>query len=80
MTGRIGAMGTPPHEWYYAGRDHVFFAAEPDIHHDSLDAFALPPLPPPFVSGSRAAISSGSRGCTCCPAQSRRRDRDGRRS
>ena len=33
MTGRIGAMGTAPHEWYYAGRDHVFFAAEPDIHH-----------------------------------------------
>ena len=46
MTGRIGAMGSPPHEWYYAGRDHVFFAAEPDIHHDSLAALALPPLPP----------------------------------
>ena len=46
MTGRIGAMGTPPHEWYYAGRDHVFFAAEPDIHHGSLAALALPPLPP----------------------------------
>jgi hypothetical protein len=46
MTGRIGAMGTPPHEWYYAGRDHVFFAAEPDIHHDSLAALALPPIPP----------------------------------
>jgi hypothetical protein len=46
MTGRIGAMGTPPHEWYYAGRDHVFFAAEPEIHHGSLAALALPPLPP----------------------------------
>jgi hypothetical protein len=45
MSGRIGAMGTPPHEWYYAGRDHVFFAAEPDIHHGSLGALALPPLP-----------------------------------
>ncbi len=46
MTGRIGAMGSAPHEWYYGGRDHVFFAAEPDIHHDSLAALALPPLPP----------------------------------
>ena len=46
MAGRIGAMGTPPHEWYYAGRDHVFFAVEPDIHHGSLAALALPPLPP----------------------------------
>ena len=46
MTGRLGAMGTPPHEWYYAGRDHVFFGAEPDVHHGSLAALALPPLPP----------------------------------
>ena len=56
MTGRIGAMGTPPHEWYYAGRDHVFFAVEPDIHHDSLTAFALPPHPPEVrkqLEGSR---------------------------
>jgi hypothetical protein len=46
MTGRIGAMGTAPHEWYFAGRDHVLFAAEPDLHHGSLAALALPPLPP----------------------------------
>jgi DNA-binding Lrp family transcriptional regulator len=46
MTGRIGAMGMPPQEWYYAGRDHVFFATEPDIHHGSLAALALPALPP----------------------------------
>jgi hypothetical protein len=46
MSGRIGAMGSAPHEWYYAGRDHVFFAAEPDIHHDSLAALALPLMPP----------------------------------
>jgi hypothetical protein len=46
MTGRIGAIGSAPHEWHYAGRDHVFFTAEPDIHHDSLAALALPPLPP----------------------------------
>jgi hypothetical protein len=56
MTGRIGAMGTPPHEWCYAGRDHVFFAAEPDIHHGSLAALALPALPPGVrekLTGSR---------------------------
>jgi hypothetical protein len=46
MTGRIGAMGTPAHEWYYAGRDHAFFAVEPDIHYGSLTALALPPHPP----------------------------------
>jgi hypothetical protein len=46
MTGRIGAMGAPPQEWYYAGRDHVLFAAEPDIHHGSLATLSLPPLPP----------------------------------
>ena len=46
MTGRIGAMGTPAHEWYYAGRDHVFFAVEPDVHYGSLAALALPASPP----------------------------------
>ena len=46
MSGRIGAMGSPPHEWYYGGRDHVFFAAERDIHQGSFAALALPPLPP----------------------------------
>jgi hypothetical protein len=45
MKGRIGAMGRPPHEWYYAGRDHVLFAVEPDIHQGSLAALALPALP-----------------------------------
>jgi hypothetical protein len=46
MTGRIGVMGTPAHEWHYPGRDHVFFAVEPDVHHGSLTALALPPRPP----------------------------------
>ena len=45
MTGRIGAMGSAAAQWYYAGRDHVFFAAEPDIHHDSLAALASPRSP-----------------------------------
>ncbi len=46
MTGRIGVMGKPAEHWYYAGRDHLFFAAEGDIHHSDLSAVALPPLPP----------------------------------
>jgi hypothetical protein len=46
MTGRIGVMGTGPEQWYHAGRDHVFFAVEADIHHGSLAALALPARPP----------------------------------
>ncbi len=46
MTGRIGVMGTPADHWYYAGRDHLFFAAEEDIHHGELTALALPAQPP----------------------------------
>jgi len=46
MTGRIGVMGTPHEHWYYAGRDHLFFAVEADIHHGDMRALALPPLPP----------------------------------
>jgi hypothetical protein len=46
MTGRIGAMGTPPEHWYYAGRDHLFFAVEGDVHHRDLGALALPAQPP----------------------------------
>ena len=46
MTGRIGAMGTGPEHWYHAGRDHVFFAVEADVHHGELTALALPARPP----------------------------------
>jgi Replication-relaxation len=45
MTGRIGAMGAPAEHWYYAGRDHLFFAAEGDIHRGDVSALALPPHP-----------------------------------
>ena len=38
--------GHRPEHWYYAGRDHVFFAVEADIHHGDLAALALPALPP----------------------------------
>ena len=46
MTGRIGVMGTPAEHWYYAGRDHMFFAVEADIHQGDLSALSLPELPP----------------------------------
>jgi hypothetical protein len=46
LTGRIGLMGSPVEQWYYAGRDHLFFALEDDIHHGDLTALALPGQPP----------------------------------
>ncbi|WP_028064627.1 type IV secretion system DNA-binding domain-containing protein [Solirubrobacter soli] len=54
LTGRVGQMGTAARDWYYAGRQHLFFAAEPDIHRDSLRAFALPPLPSPSENAPRS--------------------------
>ena len=56
LTGRIGMMGTSAEHWYYAGRDHMFFAVEADIHHGDLSALALPPRPPGLrerLTGSR---------------------------
>jgi len=55
LTGRIGRMGTPAHQWAYTGRRHLFFAAEPDIYPVSLRAFALPPLPPNARRNPRGA-------------------------
>jgi hypothetical protein len=46
LTGRIGIMGAPADQWYYAGREHLFFAAEADIHSGRLSALAVPSLPP----------------------------------
>jgi hypothetical protein len=47
MKGAIGIQGTPrPAQWKYHGRRHVFFALEEDIHRGSLQALALPHLPP----------------------------------
>jgi hypothetical protein len=57
LSGRSGPMGTAAREWYFASRQHLFFAAEPDIYHDSLNAFALPELPP----GERAPQPDGDR-------------------
>jgi hypothetical protein len=46
VTGRIGVMGAPAEQWYYAGRDHLFFALESHIHYGRPSAFGLPHLPP----------------------------------
>ena len=66
LTGRTGAMGTAARDWYYAGRDHIFFAAEPDIYHDSLRAFALPP--PSARSPRTASRQPPAAGRRCRPA------------
>jgi hypothetical protein len=39
-------MGAPADQWYYAGREHLFFASETDIHAGTLAALALPTVPP----------------------------------
>jgi hypothetical protein len=46
LTGRVGVMGAPADQWYYASRDHLYFAHETDIHAHRLTAFKLPSLPP----------------------------------
>jgi hypothetical protein len=49
-------MGTSAEHWYYAGRGHIFFAVEADIHHGDLSALAVPPHPPGLrerLTGSR---------------------------
>ena len=45
LVGRVGVMGTAAERWYYAGRDHMFFAVESDIYHGELTALALPARP-----------------------------------
>jgi hypothetical protein len=49
-------MGTSAEDWYYAGRDHIFFAVEAAIHHGGPSALGLPPEPPGLrerLTGSR---------------------------
>jgi hypothetical protein len=56
VTGRIGVMGSPAENWHYAGRDHLFFASEADIHHGELTSVTLPAQPPGLrerLTGSR---------------------------
>ena len=35
-------MGTPAEHWYYAGRDHIFFAVEDAIHHGASVSGLVP--------------------------------------
>jgi hypothetical protein len=63
MSGRIGVMGTSAEHWYYAGRDHVFFVTEGDIHMGYLSALALPAYQPGLrerLTGSRELALSGA--------------------
>ena len=46
LTGRVGAMGAPADQWYYAARQHLLFAREADVHANRVSALALPSLPP----------------------------------
>ena len=62
-------MGTPAEHWYYAGRDHVFFAVEADIYCGELSALALPAgwrWNAERLAGSRELASSGP---TCLPTK-----------
>lgn len=46
VVGRIGQLGMPAHHWRYPGREHLLFTTEELIHHGSLLAWRLHPLPP----------------------------------
>jgi hypothetical protein len=51
MKGAVGVQGTPPATWYYAGRDHIFFALEQDVYRERLRALSLPQMPPNLREG-----------------------------
>lgn len=55
VTGRVGYQGTSPKDWYFPGREHIFFTAEEDLYNGSLRARALPKLPPAV----RSALGEG---------------------
>jgi hypothetical protein len=54
--------GEYPGEWDYAGRERMFFVAERAIHESSLEAYALPQLPPEV----RVAQADGDRRAAGC--------------
>ncbi len=66
LTGRIGVMGTPPEHWYYAGRDHLFFTIEGDIHHATcLRSHSLRSRPG-YASESLASANSSLPASNSC--------------
>jgi hypothetical protein len=54
--------GEYPGEWDCAGRERMFFVAERAIHAGSLEAYALPRLPPEV----RVAHADGDRRAAGC--------------
>jgi hypothetical protein len=51
--------GEYPGEWDYAGRERMFFVAERAIHQGSLEAYALPQLPPEAGCAGRRGPAGG---------------------
>jgi hypothetical protein len=51
--------GEYPGEWDYAGRERMFFVAERAIHEGSLEAYALPQLPPEVRVAQAAGLGVG---------------------
>jgi hypothetical protein len=59
LTTRIAKAGTPQRDWPFPGRRSILFVLEPDIHHGSLRAFALPGVPP-NIRSSGSEVEPGS--------------------
>ena len=58
VTARLAKPGAAETDWPHPGRRGMFFALERDIHHGSLQALALPELPPELrvrLDGRKAA-------------------------
>jgi hypothetical protein len=56
-------VGAYPGEWEYAGRERIFFVAERAIHERSLQAYALPQLPPEVRVAQTAAARAARPRC-----------------
>src|SRR2546421_1161399 len=55
--------GEYPHDWHYAGRERIYFAAERDVHEGCLGAYGVPALPPLVrmgVAGGDPAVGEAS--------------------
>ena len=58
VVGRVGHLGMPAEHWRYPGREHLLFTMEKLIHHSSLLAWRLPPLPPEVRRAAEGAARS----------------------
>jgi hypothetical protein len=68
MRGSVGKLGAPEHEWYFAGRAHVLFTVERDIHQGSLRALKLPALPRALRSELGDDRTTATRACILPPS------------